>query len=159
MRTGSRTVTNLEGWMKTTMHRVTAGNRRRLRNSAGGFTLLELMVVMTIITILATMAVGGYLRAVEKAHEAALKQDLKDMRKAINDYTLDKEQAPNSLDDLVSSQYLRSVPRDPITGETDWNTSSCDTLLTPDQVAGGICDVNSSSSKVSPFDGTAYSSW
>jgi len=134
-------------------------NRRRLAGEARGFTMLELMIVMTIIVILATMAAGGYMKSVDKAHEAALKQDLKDMRKAINDYTLDKEAAPNSLDDLVSGEYLRSIPNDPMTGHADWTTSSCDSVLSPDQSAGGICDVNSSSSKVSPFEGTAYSTW
>jgi general secretion pathway protein G len=133
--------------------------RRALSSSARGFTLLELMVVMWIMVILATLATGGYMRTVDKAHEAALKQDLKDMRKAINDYTLDKEAAPNSLDDLVSGQYLRTIPKDPMTGQTDWSTSGCDSLLSPDQSAGGICDVNSTSSKVSPFDGSAYSGW
>jgi general secretion pathway protein G len=145
--------------MRKILQRTAGIDKRPFVSSEGGFTLLELMVVMTIIVILATMATGGYLRGVEKAHEAVLKQDLKDMRKAINDYTLDKEQAPNSLDDLVSAQYLRTIPKDPMTGQADWNTSGCDTLLSPDQIAGGICDVNSSSSKVSPFDGTAYSSW
>jgi general secretion pathway protein G len=145
--------------MKKILHGRMRTERSAPAVSEHGFTLLELMVVMTIIVILATMAAGGYLRAVDKAHEAALKQDLRDMRKAINDYTLDKEQAPNSLDDLVSAQYLRGIPKDPMTDQADWNTSSCDTLLSPDQVVGGICDVNSSSSKVSPFDGTAYSSW
>jgi general secretion pathway protein G len=123
-----------------------------------GFTLLELMVVASIIVILAAIAVGRYDRTVVKAHEVVLRQDLRDMRKAINDYTLDKEAAPNSLDDLVPS-YIREVPIDPMTGLKDWNPSNCDTLLSPDQVAGGVCDVNSSSQKVSPFDGTAYSSW
>jgi len=143
--------------MKNTFHG--GAGRKRRASSGRGFTILELMVVMTIIVILATMATGGYVRAVDKAHEATLKQDLRDMRKAINDYTLDKEQAPSSLDDLVSSQYIRAIPKDPMTGQADWNTSGCDTLLSPDQSAGGICDVNSSTSKVSPFDGSAYSSW
>jgi general secretion pathway protein G len=123
-----------------------------------GFTLLELMVVASIIVVLAAIAVGRYDRTVIRAHEVVLKQDLKDMRKAIQDYTLDKEAAPNSLDDLVPN-YVREIPKDPMTGQRDWNTGNCDTLLSPDQVAGGLCDVNSSSQKVSPFDGSAYSSW
>jgi general secretion pathway protein G len=132
--------------------------RRPLARGDRGFTLLELMVVASIIVILAAIAVGRYDRTVIKAHEVVLRQDLKDMRKAINDYTLDKEAAPNSLDDLVPN-YIREVPKDPMTGAKDWNSSNCDTLLSPEQVAGGLCDVNSSSQKVSPFDGTPYSSW
>jgi general secretion pathway protein G len=132
--------------------------RRPLTRSERGFTLLELMVVASIIVILAAIAVGRYDRTVIKAHEVVLRQDLRDMRKAINDYTLDKEAAPNSLDDLVPN-YIREVPIDPMTRAKDWNSSNCDTLLSPDQVAGGVCDVNSSSQKVSPFDGSAYSSW
>jgi len=123
-----------------------------------GFTLLELMVVAAIMVVLLAMAVGRYDQALIKSHEAVLRQDLRDMRKAIQDYTTDKEAAPNSLDDLVPN-YLRAIPKDPISGQMDWNPSNCDTLLSPDQVAGGICDVNSSSSKVSPFDNTPYSSW
>lgn len=130
----------------------------RLARRARGFTLLELMVVASIIVVLAAIAVGRYDRTVIKAHEVVLRQDLRDMRKAINDYTLDKEAAPNSLDDLVPN-YIREVPKDPMTGQKDWNSSNCDTLLSPEQVAGGICDVNSSSQKISPFDGTPYSSW
>jgi general secretion pathway protein G len=133
-------------------------NRRPLARVDRGFTLLELMVVASIIVILAAIAVGRYDRTVIKAHEVVLRQDLRDMRKAINDYTLDKEAAPNSIDDLVPN-YIREVPMDPMTGQKDWNPSNCDTLLSPDQVAGGLCDVNSSSQKISPFDGTAYSSW
>jgi general secretion pathway protein G len=126
--------------------------------SQRGFTLLELMVVAAIMVVLLAMAVGRYDQALIKSHEAVLRQDLRDMRKAIQDYTTDKEAAPNSLDDLVPN-YLRAIPKDPISGQMDWNPSNCDTLLSPDQVAGGICDVNSSSSKVSPFDNTPYSSW
>lgn len=133
-------------------------DRRPHARGDRGFTLLELMVVASIIVILAAMAVGRYDRTVVKAHEVVLKQDLRDMRKAIQDYTLDKEAAPNSLDDLVPN-YIREVPMDPMTGQKDWNSSNCDTLLSPDQVAGGICDLNSSSQKISPFDGTPYSSW
>jgi general secretion pathway protein G len=131
---------------------------RPLARGDRGFTLLELMVVASIIVILAAIAVGRYDRTVIKAHEVVLRADLRDMRKAINDYTLDKEAAPNSLDDLVPN-YIREVPKDPMTGQKDWNSSNCDTLLSPDQVAGGLCDVNSSSQKISPFDGTPYSSW
>ena len=124
-----------------------------------GFTLLELMVVIAIIAILATIAAGHYEQTVVRAREAALRQDLTEMRKAIQDYTLDKEASPSSLDDLVSAQYLRDIPNDPITRQKDWTTESCDTVLSPDQSFIGICDVHSASDKISPFENTPYSSW
>ncbi len=124
-----------------------------------GFTLLELAIVITIIIILATIGVGRYQQAVLQAHEAALRQDLSEMRKAIDNYTLDKKEAPNSLDDLKSAQYLREVPTDPITHQKDWNTETCDYLLSTDQQSsGGICNVHSASEGMS-IDGSAYSSW
>lgn len=124
-----------------------------------GFTLLELMIVMAIILILATLGAGRYEQSIIRSHEAALKQDLFVMRNAIQQYTLDKEAGPNSLDDLVTSGYLREIPRDPITKQKDWMTSSDDLLASPDQTAPGITDVHSSSDAVSPFENTAYSSW
>ena len=151
-------LTRLENSTESERSRKSGLVRRPVSRVDRGFTLLELMVVASIIVILAAIAVGRYDRTVIKAHEVVLRSDLKDMRKAINDYTLDKEAAPNSLDDLVPN-YIREVPKDPMTGAKDWNSTNCDTLLSPDQVAGGLCDVNSSSQKISPFDGTAYSSW
>jgi general secretion pathway protein G len=134
---------------------------RTERNGRGprGFTLLELMVVIAIIAILATIAAGRYQQTIVHAREAALRQDLAEMRKAIQDYTLDKEASPSSLDDLVSAQYLRDIPNDPITRQKDWTTDSCDTVLSADQSFIGICDVHSASDKVSPIDSTPYSSW
>ena len=124
-----------------------------------GFTLLELMIVISIIAILATLGAGRYEQSVIRAHEAALHQDLFVMRNAIDQYTLDKEAGPNSLDDLVSAGYLREVPTDPITRQKDWNTSSDELLLSPEQTSVGITDVHSTSDKVSPFENTPYSSW
>ena len=124
-----------------------------------GFTLLELMIVMAIILILATIGAGRFEQSIIRSHEAALKQDLFVMRNAIQQYTLDKEAGPNSLDDLVSSGYLREIPRDPITKQKDWATSSDDLLASPDQTTVGITDVHSTSSDVSPFENTPYSSW
>ena len=128
------------------------------RNSCG-FTLLELMIVMAIILILATIGAGRFEQSIIRSHEAALKQDLFVMRNAIQQYTLDKEAGPNSLDDLVSSGYLREIPRDPITKQKEWATSSEDLLASPDQTTVGITDVHSTSSDVSPFENTPYSSW
>jgi general secretion pathway protein G len=127
--------------------------------SQRGFTLLELMIVMAIIIILVTLGVGRYQQAIERAREAALHQDLTEMRKAIQNYTLDKSAAPNSLDDLVQAKYLASIPSDPITHGTDWNVSDCDELLSADQTSTGICDVHSTSDAISPFENTPYNSW
>jgi general secretion pathway protein G len=107
------------------------------------------------------MAVGAYQRSVIRARETALHNNLMVLRKAIDSYTLDKEAAPQSLDDLTSpnSQYIREIPVDPITHQKDWRTDACDTVMSPDQTATGICDVHSNSDAVSPFENTAYSSW
>ncbi|HEY6905472.1 MAG TPA: type II secretion system protein [Candidatus Acidoferrales bacterium] len=125
----------------------------------GGFTLLEILMVVTIIVILATLGAARYDQAMVRAHEAALTQDLSEMNKAIQNYTADKEAAPTSLDDLVQAQYLGRIPNDPITGTADWTTENCDLLVNVDQTSTGICSVHSSSDKVSPFTKTPYSSW
>jgi general secretion pathway protein G len=128
-------------------------------SSESGFTLLELMIVITIIMILATVGVGRYQQAVLQAHEAALRQDLSEMRKAIDNYTLDKKEPPSSLEDLHSAQYLREVPTDPITHQKDWTTETCEYLLSTDQQSsGGICNVRSASEAAS-IDGSNYNSW
>jgi general secretion pathway protein G len=126
---------------------------------AAGFSLLEMMVVITIILILASIAAGRYEKAVLRAREATLKQDLFTMRNAIQQYTLDKEAGPSSLDDLVQAKYLSGVPKDPITGQKDWQTESEQVLLDPLQTTPGITDVHSNSSQVSPFETTTYNTW
>jgi general secretion pathway protein G len=136
---------------------VSTGRRRAALDR--GFTLMELMVVMSIILVLATLATVHYQQSVLRAREAALKSDLQVMNRAIQDYTRDKEAAPQSLDDLVSGQYLGSIPADPITHAKDWVTENCDTLLDPDQSGIGICSVHSGSDAVSPFENTPYSTW
>jgi general secretion pathway protein G len=132
---------------------------KRTGRSHRGFTIMELMIVMMIIVILATMSTVRYEQSVVRAHEAALHQDLFVMRQAIQNYTLDKAAAPTSLDDLHTSGYIGEIPTDPITHEKDWNTETCDDVLSPDQVAGGICDVHSAADGVSPFDGKPYNSY
>jgi len=117
------------------------------------------MIVITIIMILLSLGAGRYQQSVIRAREAALRQDLFVMRQAIEQYTLDKQQAPQSLDDLVSAGYLRDIPVDPITGKKDWRQDYEDVLLSPDQTTTGITDVHSSSDKTSPFENTSYSSW
>ena len=148
--------------MRVRIHseRPVMGRGQSFRETALGFTLIELMIVMTIIMILASMAAVRYDQSVDRAKEAALHHDLSVMRDAIEQYTLDKEHAPQSLEDLVSSGYLRAIPNDPITRAKDWVVSSSDLLLSPDESSsGGITDVHSSSDAVSPFEKTPYSSW
>jgi general secretion pathway protein G len=127
---------------------------------SGGFTLLELMIVITIIFILLGMAAVRYDRSVHHAREAALKTDLQVMREAIDNYTLDKEAAPQSLDDLTSppTPYLREIPVDPMTNQKDWHVDIGDTVLSPDQTNTGIVDVHSNSG-LTAADGTPYNTW
>ncbi len=133
--------------------------RKKPIGPLAGFTLLELMVVIAIILVLLGLAAGGYQRSHLRAKEAALKQDLVVMRQAIQQYTLDKQAAPQSLDDLVSGGYLREVPTDPITRKKDWRVENENILLSPEQTGTGISDVHSVSDQVSSFEQTPYSSW
>lgn len=133
--------------------------RGKTRAHSRGFTMLELMVVIAIILVLVAMAAGSYQRSLVRARESVLKQDLATMRNAIQQYTLDKEQGPTSLDDLVSAGYLREVPTDPITRNRDWHVDFENVLLSPDQTSSGITDVHSTSDTSSSFEGTPYSSW
>lgn len=132
------------------------------RNSRGesGFTLIELMIVMAIIGILTAIAVPAYLRSVNRAREAALKEDLATMRSAISSYTVDKEKAPQSLDDLVQAGYLKQIPVDPVTNKADtWIVGQSGMLTSVDQTdEGGIDDVHSGSQGVAA-DGTTYNTW
>ena len=127
--------------------------------ACAGFTLLELMIVITIILILIAMGAGRYDQSVARAREAALKQDLTVMRHAIEQYTLDKQAAPQSLEELVGAGYLREVPTDPMTRKKDWRVDYENVLLSPDQSGTGITDVHSSSDRLSPFESTPYSTW
>jgi len=132
-------------------------NKNRLHKSHG-FTLIELLIVISIILILIGMAAGNYRKTVIRANETVLKQDLVEMRKAIDNYTLDKQAAPQSLEELVPD-YLRSIPKDPITQANDWVPAVESVVLSPDQAGSGITNVHSASDKVSPFEGTVYNTW
>ncbi len=158
MLTGRKFASLMKSAVSPSRVRATNSKRRRFLRTLG-FTLLELMVVMAIIMILLGLAAGKYTRSIQRSHEAVLKQDLRVMRDAIQQFTLDKEAAPQSLDDLVSAGYLRSVPKDPITDRPDWVTVTEDILLSPEQSTTGISDVHSASTEISPFENTAYNTW
>jgi general secretion pathway protein G len=131
----------------------------RLDSKRNGFTLLELVIVMAIIAILASIAVPMYLGSIKAAKEGVLKEDLHVMRSAIDQYTMDKGKAPQSLDDLVQAGYLKDIPTDPMTHASDtWVTSTDDTLESIDQSEPGINDVHSGSQEAGS-DGQLYSTW
>jgi general secretion pathway protein G len=129
------------------------------RQSDRGFTLIELMIVMGIIGVLAVLAIPNYISAMKHAREAALKEDLHIMRSAIDSYTMDKQKAPQSLDDLLQDGYLKSVPDDPMTHSKEtWVTNTSDAMHTLDQTDPGIDDIHSGSQEVGS-DGQPYSAW
>ena len=117
------------------------------------------MIVITIIFILLGLAAGRYDRSVVRAREATLKQDLQVMRQAIDNYTLDKQAAPQSIEALQEAGYLRVVPTDPMTQAKDWQPQFDEVVLSPDQTGTGMVDVHSNSDRTSPFDGTRYKEW
>ena len=145
------------------LSRIRAGRaaleKRRGVLLGAGFTLIELMIVITIILILIGMAAQNYSKSVQRAREATLKQDLWVMRQAIDNYTMDKQAAPQSLEDLVQAGYLRKVPVDQITGAADWVPQYDSVVLSPDQSSTGLVDVHSNSPRVSPFENTPYNEW
>jgi general secretion pathway protein G len=131
--------------------------RPKTRRSAG-FTLLEMMIVMIVMAILISIAVPIYRTSLIKSREAVLRQDLFTLRSLISQYTLDKQKAPQSLDDLIQGGYLKVIPKDPMTNEPNWEVVQEDVVLSVDQQDPGINDVHSASSATAT-DGTAYSSW
>lgn len=131
---------------------------KRLRTKeASGFTILELVIVMTIITILAAIGVVNYQKVQAHAKETILKQDLNAFRKAIDQYTADKEELPQSLDDLVSMGYIREVPPDPITGDTDWKIDIEEDTISR-RGGQGMVDVHSAAPGEG-LDGIPYSDY
>ena len=124
-----------------------------------GFTLIELMIVISLILILVSISIPVYNQSILRAKESVLKQDLFQMRSLISQYTLDKQKAPTSLDDLVQAGYIKQIPTDPMTGSnSSWTVDQEDSLMSVDQQDPGISDVHSGASQVSS-DGTAYSTW
>jgi general secretion pathway protein G len=129
------------------------------RFSQRGFTLIELMVVISIIVILLSLAIPNYTSSILHAKETALRDDLYTLRSLIDQYTLDKQKAPTSLQDLVTTGYLKELPKDPFTNARDsWVPVTDDSIMSPDQTDPGIVDVHSGSEQ-SSSEGTAYNTW
>jgi general secretion pathway protein G len=122
-----------------------------------GFTLLELMIVISIIIILASITLPQYQKTIMHTRETVLRDDLRKMRSLIDQFAADKGRLPQSLDELVSEGYMREVPVDPFTGQKDWNITTGED---PNSIEGsqGVTDVHSASAETST-EGTAYSEW
>jgi len=132
---------------------------RKLRRREFGFTMVELMIVMAIIVILVSLAIPQYQKAIVRAKESVLKNNLFTLRNVIDEYTFDKKKAPQSLQDLVAAGYLRDIPIDPMTNSNQtWHTVMEDVLMSVDQTEPGIFDVKSGSDKTG-LDGTPYAEW
>ncbi|HJX83498.1 MAG TPA: prepilin-type N-terminal cleavage/methylation domain-containing protein [Candidatus Angelobacter sp.] len=128
------------------------------RQQERGFTLIELIIVIFIMGILLGIAIPIYKTHVLRANEAVLKEDLSTMRQAIDQFTQDKQRAPQALEDLVAAGYLRVVPIDPFTHTADWVTVSEDSVMSVDQTQPGLSDVHSNAPGIGT-DGTSYGSW
>lgn len=129
------------------------------RRRQSGFTLVELMVVMSIIGILLMLAVPSYVSAVKHAQESVLREDLHVMRAAIDSYTMDKQKAPQSLDDLVQDGYLKQIPEDPMTHSKDtWVTDQSQNMYSLDETDPGVDDVHSGSDEQGS-NGQPYNTW
>jgi general secretion pathway protein G len=133
--------------------------RRFKIGQSRGFTLIELMIVISLLLILISVAIPVYNQSILRAKESVLKQDLFTLRQVIDQYTLDKQRAPQSLEDLVAAGYLKQIPVDPFTFRNDtWAVVQEDITQSPEQTEPGISDVHSGSN-LTGSDGTAYSSW
>ena len=129
------------------------------RSLQPGFTLIELMVVISIIVILMSVAIPRYQASILRARETVLRDDLYTLRSVIDQYTLDKQKAPLALQDLVDAGYLKTLPMDPFTNSREtWVPITDESIMSPDQTQPGIIDVHSGSEQKST-EGSTYSSW
>jgi general secretion pathway protein G len=130
-----------------------------MRRNRRGWTLIEIVIVLTIISILVSVSVPIYQKVVLRTRESVLRSNLFTLRTQIDEYTYDKAKAPQSLEDLVQESYLRQIPEDPITGSNQtWRIIMEDAVTTVDQTEPGIFDVRSGSDQIS-LEGTPYSEW
>ena len=151
---------------RLTLHREAVGGSEAgrqptpaLRTSGRGYTLIELIIVMAIISVLVAIAVPLYQKSLLRTKESLLKNNLFTLRTVIDEYTFDKQKAPQTLDNLVEEGYLRAVPIDPITGSAQtWRVIMEDSLTAVNQIQPGIYDVRSGSDQRS-LEGTLYSDW
>jgi general secretion pathway protein G len=144
--------------MRIDRRQIGSGRPSVLRQP-NGFTLMELMIVMAIIGVLATLAIPSYVGAMRSAREAVLKQDLQTLRTAIDSYTEDKQKGPQSLDDLIQDGYLKEIPVDPMTRSKEtWVTDTSDSLHSLDQTDPGVDNVHSGSTETGA-DGRSYAEW
>jgi len=152
-----KSISNFEFRISNFQRRANS-SQSAIRNShSKGFTLLELMIVISIIIILVSVALPQYQKTIMHARETILSYDLDTMRKLLDQYAADKGKLPQSLDDLVTAGYMREVPKDPITDNKDWNIVTGDDPYSTEG-GTGVIDVHSSSSDVSTA-GTPYSEW
>jgi len=146
-------------------HPIQSGNKNLIATLRGaessgrrGFTLIEMIIVMAIVSILMAIAVPQYQKSLRRTKETLLHSNIQALRTVIDEYTFDKKKAPQTLQDLVTEGYLRAVPIDPITGNDNWREINEDSLTAVDQTEPGIFDVRSLSDQVS-LEGTPYSEW
>jgi len=131
---------------------IQSGNK----SGARGYTLIELIIVMAIVSILMAIAIPQYQKSIRRTKETLLYSHLQTLRTVIDEYTFDKKRAPQTLQDLVTEGYLRAVPVDPVTGNNNWRLVIEDSLSAVDQTQPGIFDVHSLSDQLS-LEGTPYS--
>ncbi len=139
-------------------HPIQSGSKNPLAKGTRGYTLIELIIVMAIVSILMAIAIPQYQKSIRRTKETLLHSHLQLMRTVIDEYTFDKKKAPQTLQDLVAAGYLRAIPIDPIMGNDNWRTINEDSLTAVDQTEPGIYDIRSQSDLIS-LEGTPYSEW